>query len=246
MAIAAAMTLVLAMQPPIPQDPAYHHFADTRTLLGIPNFWNVVSNIPFLLVGLAGLHWVTQDYGRLPGQLQRAYLVLFLGVGLVGLGSSWYHLSPSNDSLLWDRLPMTLSFMALFAIILGEHIAPRLGQRLFWPMLAAGVASVLYWQATERAGLGDLRPYALVQFLPVLLIPLILLLYPKPRSGWLWLGLAGYVLAKFLEQFDAQVYASLGVLSGHSLKHVVAAASMWALLVGLRRRVAEGAAVSKT
>lgn len=237
-AVALAMVAALAAHGPIPQDPAYHHFADTRTLLGIPNFWNVASNLPFLLVGIAGVRWVLRAMPDLPPALQPAYLVLFLGVALVGLGSAWYHLHPSNDALLWDRLPMTLAFTALFAIILGEHVAPRLGPRLLWPMLVAGVASVLYWHATERAGLGDLRPYAVVQFLPVLLIPMILVLYPRPGAAGLWLALGAYLVAKVLEQFDAQVFAALaGTISGHSLKHAVAALGMWALLVGLRRRV---------
>lgn len=244
-AVALAMTVALAMQPPIPQDPDYHRFADGRTLLGIANFWNVVSNLPFLLVGMGGLRWVRTGLHDLPGPLRQAHLVLFLGVALVGVGSSWYHWAPSNDSLLWDRLPMTLAFMALFTIILGEHINRRLGG-LLWPLLLLGVMSVLYWRVTELAGRGDLRPYALVQFLPVLLIPMILLLYPKPHVGWIWIGLLGYVLAKLLEHFDAPVYAALGAISGHSLKHLAAAGAMWALLLGLRRRTAGAAAISKT
>lgn len=237
-AIALAMVVALAVHGPIPQDPGYHHFADTRALSGVPNFWNVASNLPFLLVGIAGVRWVLRALPVLPPALQPAYLVLFLGVALVGLGSAWYHLHPSNDTLLWDRLPMTLAFTALFAIILGEHVAPRFGPRLLWPMLVAGVLSVLYWHATERAGVGDLRPYALVQFLPVVLIPVILLLYPRPGSAGLWIALGAYVAAKLLEQFDVQVYAALaGIVSGHSLKHVVAALGMWALLAGLRRRL---------
>jgi len=231
------MVAALVAHGPIPQDPAYHHFTDVRTLLGVPNFWNVASNLPFVLVGILGVRWVLRAMPDLSPALQPAYLVLFLAVGLVGLGSAWYHLQPSNDALLWDRLPMTLAFTALFAIILGEHVALRLGSRLLWPMLVAGVASVLYWHATERAGVGDLRPYALVQFLPVLLIPMILVLYPQPGSTRLWLALAAYVIAKLLEQFDAQVFAALAnTISGHSLKHVVAALGMFALLAGLQRR----------
>jgi hypothetical protein len=116
--------------------------------------------------------------------------------------------------------------------VLGEHVEMRLVRLLLWPLLIAGLASVLYWRASD-----DLRPYALVQFLPVLLIPLLLLLYPRRGSGGLWLALALYVLAKGLEQYDADVYAALaGTISGHSLKHVAAAAGMGALWLGLRAR----------
>jgi len=232
LAISLALTLAVFAHAPIPQPLAYHRFADTRTLLGLPNFWNVVSNIPFVLVGFAGLAWCATHIARVPRELRACWLVLFLGVVLVGLGSSWYHLSPGSAALVWDRLPMTLAFMAFFAIILGEHINLRLARVVLWPLLLAGVASVLYWRNTD-----DLRAYVLVQFLPVLLIPLIVLLYPRPGTRAVWIALGCYVLAKLLEQFDPQVYAALGsAISGHSLKHVAAAAGMWALLAGLKGR----------
>jgi hypothetical protein len=229
--LAIALTsLAIFAFPPIHQSLEYHHFADTRTLLGVPNFWNVASNLPFVIVGFAGLAWLAAHLTRVARCLRAAWLLLFVGVVLVGLGSGWYHLAPGNATLVWDRLPMTLAFMALFAIVLGEHIDDKLARFALWPLLAAGVASVLYWQRTD-----DLRPYVLVQFLPVLLIPLILVLYPSRGSGAIWQALGCYVLAKLLEQFDAQVYAALGgTISGHSLKHVAAAAGMWALLAGLK------------
>jgi hypothetical protein len=232
LALALAMTLAVAAQPPIHQPLAYHRFADARTLLGVPNFWNVLSNLPFALVGLAGLAWMAKHAARVERELRAAWWVLFLGVALVALGSGWYHLDPRNATLVWDRLPMTLAFMAFFAIILGEHIDLRLAKLALWPLLLAGVASVLYWRATD-----DLRPYALVQFLPVLLIPLVLLLYPRRGSGVVWVALACYVLAKALEHFDAPIYAALGHgISGHSIKHVAAAAAMAALLAGRHAR----------
>ena len=232
LALALGLALALLAQPPIHQPLAYHRFADARTLLGVPNFWNVLSNLPFVLVGLAGLTWCARHIQRVPRELRAAWLVLFVGVALVGLGSGWYHLAPGNATLVWDRLPMTLAFMAFFAIILGEHLSARAARIALWPLLLAGVASVLYWRRTD-----DLRPYALVQFLPVLLIPLILLLYPRKGSGAVWVALACYVLAKLLEAFDPQIYGALGgTISGHSLKHVAAAAGMGALLAGLKGR----------
>jgi hypothetical protein len=242
LALALAMTLAVLAQPPIHQPQAYHAFADTRTILGIPNFWNVVSNLPFVFVGLAGLRWVLANLQSIERALRPAHVVLFIGVTLVGFGSGWYHLRPDNAALVWDRLPMTLAFMAFFAIVLGEHIALRLGRLLLWPLLVAGVLSVLYWRASD-----DLRPYALVQFLPVLLIPLVLWLYPREGSGAVWLALGCYVLAKLLEQFDPAVHAALGnAISGHSLKHLAAAAGMYALLAGWRRRDRRSAGVHAT
>ena len=181
--IAMLVVIVSLFLPPIPQDPAYHDFIDQRTLYGVPNFWNVASNVPFVIAGLLGLLLLAGRRpvpGGLP-ELRTAARVFFTGVLLTGFGSAYYHLEPSNASLFWDRLPMTLSFMAFFAMIIGENLSPGLGRALLWPLLAVGVLSVVYWHITERAGHGDLRPYGLVQFLPMVLIPVILLTF-RSRS----------------------------------------------------------------
>ncbi len=213
-------TMILA--PRIAQDPDYHLFADDRTLFAISNFWNVSSNLPFLLVGLLGLvlrHRV-RETGLLP-----AYTIFCTGVLLVGFGSAYYHFAPDNATLVWDRLPMTIAFMSLFCAILGDSVLQRQNPMLLGVLLVAGVASIVYWHISEQMGAGDLRPYALVQFLPMPIIPLILV-YSPPRtiaSHWLWLTLAFYGLAKVFEYFDGQIY-SIGLsLSGHSLKHIAAA-----------------------
>jgi hypothetical protein len=174
----ATVGAVLAMfaLPPIPQDPAYHGFADTRGFFGIPNFGNVASNLPFALVGLWGLLRSRALPAPLP---RRQATVLALGILLVCFGSAWYHLAPANLSLAWDRLPMTIAFMALLSLVISERLSPVLGLRLLWPLLLAGLASVAWWLAGEARGAGDLRPYALVQFLSMALIALLLLLYPQ-------------------------------------------------------------------
>lgn len=210
--------------PRIPQDPAYHAFVDTRTIAGVPSFWNVLSNIGYLIVGIYGLTLVK----RLPArEMLAGYITFCVGVTLVAFGSAWYHYMPSTQSLVWDRLPMAISFMALLALILGERVSWKLTGRLLWPLVIAGAASVFYWAWTEQQGAGDLRPYGLVQFLPVVLIPLLLLMFPgsKRSAMWLWLTFAGYVLAKIAEQFDGQIYAATG-LSGHSIKHFVSSVAV--------------------
>ena len=225
--------------PPIPQDPNYHHFADQRQILGIPNFWNVVSNLPFVIVGLIGLQLVLRGpiAGGLPG-LRPAYLVFFLGVALVAIGSGYYHLSPSNPTLLWDRLPITVSLMAFFSIIVGENIAGHLGRRMLWPLVFIGIVSVGYWNATEVRGNGDLRPYALVQFLPMVLIPVILVLFRSSlsKNGYIWAVLGAYAASKVVELQDEAVFRFLGVVSGHTLKHLFAAIGTYMFFLALKRR----------
>ena len=127
--LGAAGTMVLVLQGAIPQDPAYHDFADKRTILGIPNFWNVASNLPFLLAGIAGLYCLRPAAKPViePG-LRRAWWLLYAGVALLAFGSSWYHLWPDNNSLVWDRLAMTIGFMALFSVIIGEFFSIRAGR----------------------------------------------------------------------------------------------------------------------
>jgi hypothetical protein len=136
---------------------------------------------------------------------------------------------------------MAIVFMAFFAIIIAGYVSARAGRLAFVPLEMLGVGSVVYWHFTEVAGHGDLRPYIITQFLPIILIPLILLFFPSRL--WpvrlLWAMLGTYVLAKLLEHFDAQVFALLGhTISGHSLKHVAAALGTWFFLLALRRRYA--------
>ncbi len=238
-ALSAILIVAVFFIEPIPQDPSYHAFADTRTLLKIPNFWNVVSNIPFLMVGGAGLYYVrSQNHPGLLPDLSLAYLVFFAGIFLTGIGSAYYHYAPANRTLVWDRLPMTLGFMGLVAIIIGEHISVPVAKRLLIPLLIVGAGSVVYWAITEAHGSGDLRPYAIVQFLPMLLIPLILLMYRSAfdRVNFFWLVIVLYALSKLFEYFDYDVYAFGELISGHSLKHFVAAMAPLVLLWGFDSR----------
>jgi len=232
--VAAAVIGGVFLLEPIPQDPAYHRFADQREFFGLPNFWNVASNLPFLVVGALGL--VTGRRLASAGVAPH-YRVYCAGVALVAFGSGWYHLAPSNAALIWDRLPMTVAFMALFAAILADRVSWLLGRALLWPLVTAGIASIAWWARTEAAGQGDLRAYALVQFLPMLLVPLILLLWRGEgiSAKWLWRALAAYAVAKAAEHYDAQILAAGGLLSGHSLKHLAAALATWWVVRAFQR-----------
>ena len=202
---------VLILHGPVAQDLCYHDFADKRAILGIPYFGDVVSNLPFCLVGLAGLlRRPPLDFG-----------VFFLGVLLTGLGSGYYHLDPTNATLVWDRAPMTLGFMGFFAALIRVRVDARWGRRLLWPLVVVGLLSVWYWARTD-----DLRPYIMVQFYPLVTAVLLLLLLPGPSRHY-WLALASYVLAKVVELLDKPIYDLTGVVSGHSIKHLFAALGAW-------------------
>ncbi|MBX9828831.1 MAG: ceramidase domain-containing protein [Xanthobacteraceae bacterium] len=214
----------LLLVPPLPQSQVYHGFADQRTIWGIPNFWCVVSNLPFILVGALGLVNVRHDLSA---------RVFFLGVFLTGFTSSYYHWAPSDWGLFWDRLPMTFAFMAILANVIGERVDERAGKLLLWPLVALGVASLLVWLRFD-----DLRFYAWVQFFPFIVLPLMLWLLPPKYTGtWLWFVAAGfYVLAKLLEHYDAAIYSALGIMSGHPIKHVAAATAAYAIYLAFVTR----------
>jgi len=224
---------------PIPQDVSYHLFVDTRKIWSIPNFWNVVTNAPFAIVGLLGLYQL-RNPGRLGflNETATAYTLLFFGTLLIAFGSSYYHLQPNNLTLVWDRLPMTIAFMALFSIIISEFISVRSGRALLLPLILAGILSVIYWHISEIRGEGDLRLYALVQFYPMLASPIILLCFRSRcthvQAYW-WLLLI-YIVAKAFEYLDGEVFAALGFISGHSLKHLTAALGIYVLLLFYQRR----------
>lgn len=237
-AIAAAFLF-----PPIAQNPEYHNLADRRVIAGVPNFFDVVSNVPFLLVGSLGLWYLARhrgDRSRLVfPQEAFPFIAAFGGTVLIFAGSAYYHWHPANDTLVWDRLPMTLAFMGIFSMVLAERINVKAGVALLLPLLIAGVASVAYWHVTEQAGQGDLRPYGLVQFLPLLLIPVILLLFPARYSGtrYIWEMIGWYMVAKALEFLDAAVWDwTGGWIAGHSLKHGAAAWGIYALVRYLKHR----------
>jgi hypothetical protein len=204
--------------PPLLQDQSYHQFADQRELFGIPNFWNVVSNLPFIAVGAVGLLRVRRD---------AITIVLFTGLFLTGFGSSYYHLNPNDGTLFWDRLPMTLCFAAILAAVVEERVDARAGAMLLRPLLAIGIFSLLLWRWTD-----DLRLYAWAQFFPFLALVLILRLFPPKYTGAsYWVTAAAlYALAKLLEFLDEKIYSVGSILSGHTLKHLAAAAAGFAIL----------------
>lgn len=222
---------------PFSQPLSFHHFADDRSRLGIQNFANVISNLPFLFVGVFGLSVVLQQ--PIPAAVRVIYAMLFLGVILTGLGSAYYHWNPNNNTLVWDRIPMSIVFMALLSATIAELMSKKLGVWLLLPLLLVGIGSVLWWHYSESQGRGDLRLYMWVQFYPMLALPLLLWLYYDPIKkpalqslGWI---VVWYVIAKIFEQLDRPIYAVIGI-SGHTLKHLAAAVSTWYFVVLFKRK----------
>ena len=228
---------IAALAPPEHQLQAYHDFAPS----GPGNMGIVLSNLAFLVVGLWGLRLL---YG---GPLGRAlfatpgeawpYATFFAGAVLVTFGSGYYHLDPDDGTLVWDRLAMTVIFMGLFATFIADRIHGRAGVAVMLPaLLALGAVSIAYWDVT-----GDLRAYRVVQFLPMVLIPLICLLFPGRLTRFkyaAWMGF-WYALATIVELFDRTVYTVLSI-GGHTIKHLLAAIAAAAVIAMLRDAARRG------
>ncbi|MBE1161646.1 alkaline phytoceramidase [Dyella acidiphila] len=233
-ALALAMLILAFVLPPFAQPQQYHAFADQRAWLGIPNYGNVASNVMFLVVGLAGLLAMRQPAVQaLNAAARHAYALMFAGLVVTAFGSAYYHWAPSDVRLMWDRLPMTLVFMPLLAATYAERLRWRSWLPL--PVLTLlGVGSVLYWRFS-----GNLMPYFVAQGGSILLILLALVLLPTPwtKRGLLWFALGCYAIAFVSEKCDLAIFQlTHGILSGHTIKHLVAAAGFCFMLQMLRQQ----------
>jgi len=230
--------------PPMTQPQEYHLLADTRPLLGVPNAGDTLSNFAFLLVGAMGLAFLWRERAR--GRTERfdsprellPYWVFFAGVTLTSAGSAWYHLAPDDARLVWDRLPMTIAFMSLIAAVAGERVSPRWSNVLLWPLVMLGLASVAYWRWSALAGAENLKPYLAVQMGSIAVVLAMAALFRSryTHGGAIFALAAAYGLAKVFEFQDREIFLLGFGVSGHTLKHLAAAAGVWLLLGSLERR----------
>ncbi|KAL7119546.1 hypothetical protein ACP275_02G069800 [Erythranthe tilingii] len=228
--------VLMLVTPAIPQSQEYHDFADQREFLGIPNALNVISNFPFLVVGVIGLVLCYyKNYFKLSIQGELCgWTVFFVGVAAVAFGSAYYHLEPNDARLVWDRLPMTVAFTSIIAIFIIERVDERKGTWSIVPLILAGIVSIVYWRFFD-----DLRPYAVVQFVPCIVIPVMaILLPPMYTHSTYWLWAAGfYLIAKIEEAADKPIYNfTFHIVSGHTIKHLCAAMVPVFLTIMLAKR----------
>ena len=237
--VGVVVAIIALFLHPIPQPLSYHNFADHRAWLGVPNFGDVVSNAPFAAVGLWGMIFLFGErQGKFADPRERwFYIAMFAALILTAFGSASYHLAPDNARLVWDRIPIMMVFMALLAAVIAERVSVNAGVALFPVLEIVGIASVLTWRAGELRGYGDLRFYAAVQVYAVLTLLLTLLLPPRyTRGSDFAVVVALYSVAKFLETYDRQLFAFGHLVSGHTLKHLAAAAASYWILRMLGKR----------
>ncbi|WP_051346443.1 hypothetical protein [Bradyrhizobium sp. th.b2] len=235
--------VILALHGRIAQPAGYNDFADRSVISGIHHAADVFSNTGFALVALWG--WLALRPRRNSDQLRAGwpgYRLFLIGLFLTAFGSAYYHLDPGNARLIWDRLPIALACAGLLVGVRGDT-RPGLKTELEAIVLGLfAVASVAWWVFTDQHGADDLRPYLLLQVLPLILIPLWQSIYRAPRADRIAFAAAMvlYVLAKITEVLDHQIAGTLGFVSGHTLKHLIATAATAAVVWGLTRRFSAG------
>lgn len=238
--ITILVSLAMLVHGPIAQLANYHDFADQTRYWGVPHVGDVLSNLGFALVAIFGLVKLTgqRDHHTLSSAWP-GYRLFLLGLLLTALGSTYYHLAPDNARLVWDRLPIALACAGLLAAVRAENVPGSNARRDSALLAMFAVASVAWWVWTEQSGAGDLRPYLLLQALPLVLIPLWQAAWRAPAQDRLAFGFALmlYVLAKVAELQDHNLLALFGSVSGHTLKHLLATAAAGVIVLRLWQRV---------
>lgn len=229
-----AFAWILLWQP-IPQEKSFFDFAESGQLLSVPHAWNVWTNFAFLWVGFLGIKRMASL--RLENHLG-AETVFYVGIFLTGLGSAYFHWNPNMDTLLWDRLPMTVGFMAFYCSMIQRSLQIKIPIYGLIFALLVGAWSVLHWASTEAAGAGDLRFYIVVQFLPMVLLPILFVGWPSQKMKPLWCMLGLYAIAKVCEHFDHEIASWLPFqMTGHALKHLFAASGAACFLLASPRKI---------
>jgi hypothetical protein len=237
--ITIGITVIMALYGPIAQPLHYNEFADASAAFGIHHAADVLSNAGFALVAIWG--WLTLWPRRTSDQLRAGwpgYRLFLIGLLLTAFGSGFYHLAPDNARLIWDRLPIALVCAGLLVGVRGDT---QPGSKTEIEAIVLGlfaVASVAWWVYTDSSGADDLRPYLLLQVLPLVLIPLWQAIYRAPRTDRIAFAAAMglYVLAKIAEVLDHEIANTFGFVSGHTLKHLIATMATAAVVWGLTRR----------
>jgi hypothetical protein len=233
-AVVGVAAVSLIAYGPIAQFPDYHDFADRRMLLGIPNADDVLSNVGFAVIGVWGLARLLprRSHPNLaPGW--PGWFVFLASLVLTALGSGWYHLAPDDARLIWDRLPIALGCAGILTGVRAETATRSHAWLVTIVLCVAAIVSVVWWNVTE-----DLRPYLLLQASPLVLIPLWQWIYNSPRADRIAFATAIllYVAAKLSELADHPVLSATGVMSGHTIKHLLATAAAAVVVARLIRR----------
>jgi hypothetical protein len=215
------LILLAIFLPSIEQNQNYHNFADQRVLFGVNNAFDTLSNLAFIIVGALGLfNFYNNQYIKISNSFSVILNLFFISIILIGLGSSFYHLSPNDFTLVFDRLAMSLVFASILAMLAYLKISSRFGLHTLAELLILAPLTVLIWKFN-----GNLTPYVVLQFGGIILVILTLLLTKTRMQGPCFTSLIIlYGAAKLAEFYDEKIFnLSQNLISGHTLKHLIAA-----------------------
>jgi hypothetical protein len=210
---------------PLAQPQGYHQFADTRIFCGVHNGADVLSNLVIFAAGLVNLSWCLKNRGarllQMPGMLTAG-----LGLVITAAGSAYYHSAPTDVTLVWDRLPMTVVFAGILGMLFSSVTARRVAWSEMGLLVVASVATVFVWVKT-----GCLWPYALLQFGGLAaIVGSTVARKVDTVSGW-WAVIKWYAVAKVFEELDGSVWMlTHHLFAGHALKHIACGLAGLALL----------------
>jgi hypothetical protein len=233
--IAALLCIITFLVPPFPQPVSYHNFADKRGLFGIPNVYDVFSNIPLFIIGIYGIIFLLRYHLNQTSREEKILWVFFFAATVLSaIFSIYYHLEPNDLRLALDRIGLSLLFISFFLLMLIECLGKKIGLLLAPFLFLLGIGSVLYWIGSQ-----DLRFYGLVQYGSLILLLPLFLFFPStlPGKGFLFFALGLYTLGKICELWDEPIYQMLEkTLSGHTLKHLLSSGGALSLIAYLRCR----------
>ncbi len=215
------LLLLAIFLPSIAQDQNYHNFADQRTLFGVKNALDTLSNLAFIIVGLFGLfNFYNNQYIKISNSFSVLLTLFFISIILTGVASFYYHLNPNDFTLVFDRLALTLVFTFILAMLATVKISERSGFHTLAELIILAPLSVLIWNYN-----GNLTPYVVLQFGGIILIILTLLFSKTQKQSPCFTSLIIlYGFAKVAEFYDGQIFnLSQNLISGHTLKHLIAA-----------------------
>ncbi|KAI5354218.1 hypothetical protein L3X38_007113 [Prunus dulcis] len=211
---------LMLVTPKISHSPKHHLYADMRNFLGVPNTLNVITNFPFLFVGVLGFVLCCQGglfNISLPGEVW-GWALFYAGIAGLAFGSAYYHLKPDDSRVTWDTLPMMIAYSSLFSSFIVERVGERIGLSSLFALLFIAFLSTAYDRTYN-----DIRLYMMFQLIPCIAIPGMCFVFPPKYTHsryWLWAG-GVYLLSKFEAVADMKIYhANHYIISGHSLEHL--------------------------
>lgn len=221
--MAVSVVLGLLAWGPIGLSAGQHHYADARTIWGVPNAMNVWTHLPLVPLGAWGWWRVSRLRGH--DDLRRVWSLFFVCQMLATVGGMVYHWAPSDRLFVWDQMPKSAACTLMACAFLSERIDVRWGSTtVLSGALGLNLLGGVWWLLSPLwLGVGDLRPLLCFEFLPTLLVAAGA--WRLPGSGLLtredWMrSLASFVVAQAVDWADAPIFNALGGLSGHSLRHL--------------------------